>query len=117
MQRAPCSFSVVSGRWSWNSSQSRTRRSEEHTSELQSLAYLVCRLLLDKKKSPRPRARHPTVETLRRVAVCRARARRASQHTGAPRAYDRRTGARAFFVNDPATTEIYTLPLHDALPI
>src|SRR2546425_2751932 len=28
----------------------RVRRSEEHTSELQSLAYLVCRLLLEKKK-------------------------------------------------------------------
>src|SRR5687767_15705566 len=28
----------------------RRRRSEEHTSELQSLAYLVCRLLLEKKK-------------------------------------------------------------------
>src|SRR2546425_8777516 len=28
-------------------------RSEEHTSELQSLAYLVCRLLLEKKKSRR----------------------------------------------------------------
>src|SRR5687767_2659011 len=41
-----------------------SRRSEEHTSELQSLAYLVCRLLLD-----------------------------------------------------PATTETYTLSLHDALPI
>src|SRR2546425_4160025 len=27
-------------------------RSEEHTSELQSLAYLVCRLLLEKKKIP-----------------------------------------------------------------
>src|SRR2546425_9178205 len=27
-------------------------RSEEHTSELQSLAYLVCRLQLEKKKSP-----------------------------------------------------------------
>src|SRR5687767_15351166 len=27
------------------------RRSEEHTSELQSLAYLVCRLLLEKKKN------------------------------------------------------------------
>src|SRR2546425_6193590 len=27
-----------------------TMRSEEHTSELQSLAYLVCRLLLEKKK-------------------------------------------------------------------
>src|SRR5687767_15448392 len=40
--------------------QGRTRaagRSEEHTSELQSLAYLVCRLLLEKKKkqqTPRP---------------------------------------------------------------
>src|SRR5229473_6806719 len=28
-----------------------TPRSEEHTSELQSLAYLVCRLLLEKKKN------------------------------------------------------------------
>src|SRR2546423_4107901 len=31
----------------------RTGRSEEHTSELQSLAYLVCRLLLEKKKNTR----------------------------------------------------------------
>src|SRR3989441_9026631 len=30
--------------------QKPARRSEEHTSELQSLAYLVCRLLLEKKK-------------------------------------------------------------------
>src|SRR5205823_7463605 len=29
----------------------RASRSEEHTSELQSLAYLVCRLLLEKKKT------------------------------------------------------------------
>src|SRR5687767_15636154 len=29
----------------------RVVRSEEHTSELQSLAYLVCRLLLEKKNS------------------------------------------------------------------
>src|SRR2546425_7919966 len=29
-------------------------RSEEHTSELQSLAYLVCRLLLEKKKKIYP---------------------------------------------------------------
>src|SRR3989441_6998624 len=28
-----------------------SNRSEEHTSELQSLAYLVCRLLLEKKKN------------------------------------------------------------------
>src|SRR3989441_7838912 len=31
----------------------RVVRSEEHTSELQSLAYLVCRLLLEKKKKNR----------------------------------------------------------------
>src|SRR2546423_8706526 len=30
---------------------SGAHRSEEHTSELQSLAYLVCRLLLEKKKN------------------------------------------------------------------
>src|SRR2546423_11163808 len=32
----------------------RAPRSEEHTSELQSLAYLVCRLLLEKKKTETP---------------------------------------------------------------
>src|SRR3712207_8557955 len=31
----------------------RGRRSEEHTSELQSRQYLVCRLLLEKKKNER----------------------------------------------------------------
>src|SRR2546425_4207627 len=31
-------------------------RSEEHTSELQSLAYLVCRLLLEKKKKQMTRS-------------------------------------------------------------
>src|SRR2546425_8403374 len=36
-------------------------RSEEHTSELQSLAYLVCRLLLEKKKNDR-RKPHTTDE-------------------------------------------------------
>ena len=48
----------------------KCKRSEEHTSELQSRQYLVCRLLLEKN-----------------------------------------------FFNDTATTEIYTLSLHDALPI
>src|SRR5256885_2434627 len=33
-----------------------SRRSEEHTSELQSPCNLVCRLLLEKKKTPRARA-------------------------------------------------------------
>ena len=34
-------------------------RSEEHTSELQSLAYLVCRLLLEKKKQDTIRTHLP----------------------------------------------------------
>src|SRR2546423_9436989 len=36
-------------------------RSEEHTSELQSLAYLVCRLLLEKKK--KKNSTHFSVDT------------------------------------------------------
>src|SRR2546425_6057785 len=36
----------------------RNVRSEEHTSELQSLAYLVCRLLLEKKKAHHNLAPH-----------------------------------------------------------
>src|SRR3712207_7968211 len=38
-------------------------RSEEHTSELQSRQYLVCRLLLEKKKKKTQTHEHPT-ETL-----------------------------------------------------
>src|SRR5437762_9826823 len=34
-------------------------RSEEHTSELQSPMYLVCRLLLEKKKQSNPLFSHP----------------------------------------------------------
>src|SRR5205823_7105879 len=40
-------------RWAnsaWRDCARPSSRSEEHTSELQSLAYLVCRLLLEKKK-------------------------------------------------------------------
>src|ERR1039458_10805959 len=37
----------------WHMGFSRYTRSEEHTSELQSLRHLVCRLLLEKKKAVR----------------------------------------------------------------
>src|SRR2546425_4303686 len=47
-------------------------RSEEHTSELQSLAYLVCRLLLEKKK------------TAQRLHVCGSSAHPADRITCAP---------------------------------
>src|SRR5687767_15724245 len=41
----------------------RRGRSEEHTSELQSLAYLVCRLLLEKKKKRRSHTPHQCIDT------------------------------------------------------
>src|SRR5712672_910459 len=46
------SASIAAGSAStWRPPWFDTMRSEEHTSELQSLAYLVCRLLLEKKKT------------------------------------------------------------------
>src|SRR3712207_7925256 len=46
----------------------RSGRSEEHTSELQSRQYLVCRLLLEKKnKNPRSRKRPSFSYNKRRV--------------------------------------------------
>src|SRR2546425_5407392 len=49
MRRVPGACSS-SSRPRWRRLPIRCSRSEEHTSELQSLAYLVCRLLLEKKK-------------------------------------------------------------------
>src|SRR2546425_9591373 len=45
-----CGISRVNGKGSGGMRVTSPWRSEEHTSELQSLAYLVCRLLLEKKK-------------------------------------------------------------------
>src|SRR5687767_15463950 len=45
-----CSWCWVSSAKYTPKSSAEPPRSEEHTSELQSLAYLVCRLLLEKKK-------------------------------------------------------------------
>src|SRR2546425_4059986 len=49
-------------------------RSEEHTSELQSLAYLVCRLLLEKKKKKGAEENDPSRDHQReRQSVVRVR--------------------------------------------
>src|SRR5256885_771345 len=85
----------------------RTERSEEHTSELQSPCNLVCRLLLEKKKNT--------------VGRGDAGIKSAIQGSNVPNPYEAVpsfvSGAMVFFFNDPATTEIYALSLHDALPI
>src|SRR5438445_10122701 len=55
-------------------------RSEDHTSELQSRQYLVCRLLLEKKKETKNTqtadTRNPTVTTHSRACTGRAQRRR-----------------------------------------
>src|SRR5260370_20967331 len=48
---------------------SKRARSEEHTSELQSHLNLVCRLLLEKKKKHRPRAREDALHVARLPAL------------------------------------------------
>src|SRR5258707_10300209 len=54
----PCDIPYQSGRI-WRKIFPRSwERSEEHTSELQSRQYLVCRLLLEKKKNKLHGARH-----------------------------------------------------------
>src|SRR6266403_1373455 len=77
-------------------------RSEEHTSELQSRRDLVCRLLLEKKKKKIQR----DFEKYSRKKY------RNSLDYLLPKKM-----IFFFFFNDTATTEIYTLSLHDALPI
>src|SRR3712207_8511378 len=52
---------MVKGRGSMALAGPHLVRSEEHTSELQSRQYLVCRLLLEKKNTTRPK---PTTSTL-----------------------------------------------------
>src|ERR1022692_2704298 len=95
-------------------------RSEEHTSELQSPCNLVCRLLLEKKKpcpslagcSPRPVGRHT------RLSVYHGRVHRSEVTGRAPDTpADSQMPYSVFFLNNPATTEMYPLSQHAALPI
>src|SRR5947209_10399433 len=44
-------------------------RSEEHTSELQSRQYLVCRLLLEKKKKQRKETRYPECRRQKHIGM------------------------------------------------
>src|ERR1039457_4798066 len=97
-------------------------RSEEHTSELQSPCNLVCRLLFEKKKTKHTSAvrfvlLHYGRDTRSR-ARCYLRIERRVRHYGFLVFLQRILLVLCFFFfNDTATTEIYTLSLHDALPI
>src|SRR6266511_2261821 len=95
-------------------------RSEEHTSELQSRENLVCRLLLEKKKTAQSGHSFGIRRRPGQGGQCPGtRACGARDWPGNCR-FDRENRAAEallFFFNDTATTEIYTLSLHDALPI
>src|ERR1039457_5912258 len=103
-------------------STAKLSRSEEHTSELQSPCNLVCRLLLEKNqhdlifttaRCAEPDFEHTAMEPVRTDAgmdqVLRLRV--------GPAMPALVSALTVFFFNDTATTEIYTLSLHDALPI
>src|ERR1019366_7316764 len=96
-------------------------RSEEHTSELQSLTNVVCRLLLEKKSRRISAAARVGASALRRAdrpfRAPGAGGRPARSGAPGGPATLRRGGGFFFFFNDTATTEIYTLSLHNALPI
>src|SRR5215813_8191094 len=97
-------------------SRAATVRSEEHTSELQSRPHLVCRLLLEKKKPDVPDQHvgfgHRRVPALVRDVPLRRLVPAVDEDPAGAVVRD-----VSFFFNDTATTEIYTLSLHDALPI
>src|SRR5262249_25883707 len=94
------------------------RRSEEHTSELQSLTNIVCRLLLEKKKTA-PRPRHPPTTNPRHdhAAPPLARLTRRSPAPPALPRPARRPRPPSLFSPHPRPTESSALSLHDALPI
>src|ERR1039458_8641268 len=100
----------------------QNHRSEEHTSELQSLRHLVCRLLLEKKKNKTNNRRCGRGSALSHgVIYGRSGGGRggwlASRTADSPQLQSLCKCFFFFFFNDTATTEIYTLSLHDALPI
>src|ERR1022692_1628917 len=105
-----------------SSSDKWSRRSEEHTSELQSPCNLVCRLLLEKKKK-KSELQSPcnlgSQLLLQEEASTLTRCFLFCFHNVST--HDYLTCflyfSLFFFFNDTATTEIYTLSLHDALPI
>src|ERR1039458_1275202 len=94
-------------------------RSEEHTSELQSLRHIVCRLLLDKKKKFKVTTSDQTTHNIHPLPPAGTGniGWNKSQPPGAPPIESSCKNQEFFFLNNTATPEIYPLSLHDAPPI
>src|SRR6516164_9482337 len=101
---------------------SLSTRSEEHTSELQSQFHLVCRLLLEKKKKNLIVDLPGDIQTANYKHENTLLGHKPPASMVVLRVWKLygvvlEPVACFFFFNDTATTEIYTLSLHDALPI
>src|ERR1039458_107383 len=102
-------------------SKPRPSRSEEHTSELQSLRHLVCRLLLEKTINTFYGTELETEVYI--ISQVIEKSYFEEMICGEPEICGMRWMSPLvpfdviFFFNAAATTEIYTLSLHDALPI
>src|SRR4029079_4942736 len=95
-------------------------RSEEHTSELQSLAYLVCRLLLEKKNKETSADRKMYHDTVHSIQLWTAHVRARATHKIALLCRQIHVLVCClffFFLMDAPPTEFSPLPLHAALPI
>src|SRR2546430_1191026 len=106
---------------------SGSNRSEEHTSALQSQSNVVCSLMLENSSSTtdpetgnNTASDTDTVTTSANLSITKTDGETAvTAGDGATHTYTITVSnaGPSFFFNDTATTEIYTLSLHDALPI
>src|ERR1044071_6563548 len=99
-----------------------SRRSEEHTSELQSrvdISYAVFCLKKKKISNSSIRSHRRALREHGRLLLARDAAMppQTAAKTGPQDKNRARISIGLFFFHDTATTEIYTLSLHDALPI
>src|SRR6266702_1527685 len=120
--RSPATTFARPARPRLRSSPSRSRRSEEHTSELQSRGHLVCRLLLEKKKQfsfewTPYLTKALTQGNSKIIGNYWEVSTQEEEKNHHQRFKNVISNSLFFFFNDTATTEIYTLSLHDALPI
>src|SRR3989337_2025414 len=95
------------------------RKSTRLNSSHGSISYAVFSL---KKTTKLPGPCRPALLGSPLCSAAASRRRRAARVVGGsrqlvPAPTDRRPRVKLFFFNDTATTEIYTLSLHDALPI
>src|ERR1022692_468549 len=99
-----------------------SKRSEEHTSELQSPCNLVCRLLLEKKKKTHRKSQYKVKHSRRPSSAMECASSHALTHSPVASQISFCTTSAIsvfffFFFNYSGTPGIYPFSLHDALPI